>query len=63
MKIIQRYGGGGDGEGLKDEKCTKIGYPLIPTLRPTHTGRDSAMQRDFPIFKSRQICSWKNCIL
>ncbi len=31
-------------------------------LRPTHTGRDLAMRRDFLVFTSRQICSLDNFI-
>ena len=31
-------------------------------LRPTHTGRDEAMRRDFLLFKSRKICSLESFI-
>ena len=43
--------------GMDSSKIKGLHFIFIRNLRPTLTGPDSLMRRDFVVFKSQQICS------
>ncbi len=51
--------GSDDGPVVNNQGLKKTLYNFIP--KPPHTGRDSAMRRDFLVFKSRQTYILELC--